>query len=136
MKTKNKKPRREEADYLPPEYRWMIWPPAPTLYELKKGLTKEHVRQVRDRKYDCPTCKAPKNVIYSHIAFKKETKDRGLVESKHLCAFCRDCNTRIRFVRDTAARHQAMKELEYSKKGKKREGKDSKGQRQRKRATN
>lgn len=112
-KSKKFKTEREEELYVAPEDRWMIWPKPPTLFEQYKGLTREHVKQVVDKQYMCPKCKAMRNVLYSHLEFNKKVKtDQGdkIIHSKHLAAFCRICNTNIRWVKDTPARWQAMRE--------------------------
>jgi hypothetical protein len=105
----------EEAQELAPNERWMIWPKPPTLFELYKGLTKAHVKQVRDAQYLCKQCNAMRHVTYRYAHFNRINKGSAPVESKHLGAFCRQCNYRVRFVRDTPARWQVMNEVHMAK---------------------
>ena len=107
-----RKKTKEEETYLASENQWMILPKPPTLYELYEGLTKEHVRAARERKYECRTCKAPRNVIYSYLEFRKTNDSEQLIIIKHLAAFCKECNSFVQFVRNTPCRQQIMKEDE------------------------
>jgi len=100
----------EESQELSKEDRWMIWPKPPTLWDLYKGMTKQHVREVRERKYLCKRCNAEQNVTYRYAHFKRIRKGEKEFESKHLAAWCVRCGYRVRFVRDTPARWVIMQE--------------------------